>query len=107
MFVRGNVYWVELDPTKGSEIKKLRPCVIVSNTQINMHRHTVIVIPLSTSAKERRPIIIAVNYGDRQSVAICDQIRTVDKSRLKRQDGRISSADLEALEDSLRKVLSL
>lgn len=104
---RGDIYWVNLEPTKGAEIKKLRPCVIISATPINKARHTVIVVPLSTSAKERPPIVVSVQCLDKTVTAVCDQIRTVDKSRLVKSAGQILLKDLEALEDGLRQVLLL
>ena len=104
---RGDIYWVDLDPTKGAEIKKLRPCVIVSATPINKARHTVIVIPLSTSAKARPPIVIAVQCLGKTVTAVCDQIRTVDKSRLTKPAGQLNLEDLETLENSLRQILAL
>jgi len=104
---RGEIYWVNLDPTTGSEINKLRPCVLVGATPINKARNTVIVIPLSTSAKARPPITIAVSCLGQTVTAVCDQIRTVDKSRLKKMAGVLSLKDLDSLEDGLRQVLCL
>jgi mRNA interferase MazF len=104
---RGDVYWVDLDPSTGSEINKLRPCVLVGATPINRARHTVVIVPLSTSATARPPITIAVSCLDKQVTAVCDQIRTVDKSRLKNSAGSLSVKDLNALDDGLRQVLSL
>ncbi|MBU0456130.1 MAG: type II toxin-antitoxin system PemK/MazF family toxin [Pseudomonadota bacterium] len=104
---RGDIYWVNLDPTKGSEIKKLRPCIIVSATPINKARHTVVVIPLSTAATARPPLVIGVTCLEKEVAAICDQIRAVDKSRLTQKAGQLSSADLFALEKGLKQVLSL
>jgi len=104
---RGDIYWVNLDPTKGSEINKSRPCVLVSAAPINRARHTVVVIPLSTSAKPRPPIAVSVNCLGKQVVAVCDQIRTVDKSRLIKSVGQLSLSDLGVLDDGLRQVLSL
>ena len=103
---RGDIYWVNLESTKGAEIKKLRPCIIISATPINKARHTVIVVPLSTSAKARPPIVIAVNCMD-EVVAVCDQIRAVDKSRLTKIAGKLAIKDLEILEESLRQVLAI
>lgn len=79
----GDIYWVDLEPTKGSEINKLRPCVLVGATSINQARNTVVVVPLSTSAKARPSIVLAVHCLGKDVTAICDQIRTVDKSRIK------------------------
>jgi mRNA interferase MazF len=104
---RGDVYWVDLNPTKGSEINKQRPCVVVSATAINRARKTVIVIPLSTVGHSRPPIVIEVECMGKQVAAICDQIRTVDKSRLIKAAGKLSAEDMDALDDSLRQVLSL
>ncbi|KTC65720.1 PemK-like protein; toxin of a toxin-antitoxin system (plasmid) [Legionella adelaidensis] len=104
---RGDIYWIDLNPTTGSEINKQRPCVLVGATPINQARHTVIVVPLSTSAKARPPITISVSCLNKNVTAICDQIRTVDKSRLKGFIGPLSDKDLNALDEGLRQVLSL
>jgi mRNA interferase MazF len=104
---RGDIYWVNLDPTTGSEINKQRPCVIVGATPINKARRTVVIVPLSTSAIVKPPITILVNCLGQQVTAICDQIRTVDKSRLQQLAGVLSEQDLNSLDDGLRKVLSL
>lgn len=104
---RGDVYWVDLNPTKGSEINKKRPCVIVSAAPINRARNTVIVVPLSTAARPRPPIVINVECLDKQVSAICDQIRTIDKSRLTQPAGNLTTKDLDAIDDSLRQILSL
>ena len=104
---RGDIYWIDLNPTTGSEINKQRPCVLVSATPINQARHTVVVVPLSTSAKARPPITILFSCLNKQVTAVCDQIRTVDKSRLKGFIGILSDKDLNSLDDGLRQVLSL
>lgn len=104
---RGDIYWVNLNPTTGSEINKLRPCVLIGATPINKARHTVVVIPLSSSAKARPPLTIALTCLGKQVVAICDQIRTVDKSRLKNMAGTLLEKELNTLEEGLRQVLCL
>lgn len=104
---RGNIYWINLEPTKGSEIKKLRPCVIVSATSINQARRTVVVVPLSTSAQPRPPLVIPVKCLEKNVTAICDQIRAIDKSRLAKSAGQLSTEDLTALEHGLKQVLSI
>jgi mRNA interferase MazF len=104
---RGDIYWVSLDPTQGSEINKLRPCVIVSATPINKARRTVVVVPLSTAAKPRPPLVIPIHCLEKAAVMVCDQIRAIDKSRLLKLAGAISAKDLQALEDELRQVLFL
>jgi mRNA interferase MazF len=105
---RGDIYWVDLNPTKGSEINKLRPCVLVGATPINQARHTVVVVPLSTAASQAKPpITISVTCLDKKVIAVCDQIRTVDKSRLTKHAGKLSLNDLDALENGLRQILCL
>ena len=104
---RGDIYWVDLNPTQGSEINKLRPCVLVGATPINQARHTVVVVPLSTSAKTRPPLTISVSCLNKPVTAICDQIRTVDKSRLRNQAGSLSKKEMSLLEEGLRQVLCL
>ena len=104
---RGSIHWVNLDPSQGSEIRKTRPCVIISASQINEARRTVVVVPLSTAAKSRPPIAVEVSCRGKSVVAVCDQIRTVDKSRLTEQLGDLSKEDLQRLEGGLRKVLCL
>ena len=104
---RGNVFWVNLDPTQGSEISKLRPCVLVGATPINRARRTVVVVPLSTGGKPRPPLAIPVRCLDKDVIAVCDQIRAIDKTRLVKGAGLLSAKDLEAIDDGLRQILSL
>ena len=104
---RGDVYWVDLNPTIGSEINKLRPCVLIGATPINQARHTVVIVPLSSSAKARPPITISVSCLNKQVTAVCDQIRTIDKSRLKNQVGALSEKDMDSLNDGLRQTMCL
>lgn len=104
---RGDIYWVNLDPTIGSEIKKKRPCVIIGATIINQARRTIVVIPLSTAGKPRPPLTIEVNCLDKKAVAVCDQIRAVDKSRVLNKIGELKKEELFRLENGLRQVLAL
>jgi mRNA interferase MazF len=104
---RGDIYWIDLNPIIGSEINKQRPCVLVGATPINQARHAIIVVPLSTSAKIRPPVTISVSYLNKQVAAVCDQIRTIDKARLKGFIGALSDKDLNSLDEGLRQVLCL
>ena len=107
MMNRGDIYWVALDPAKGAEINKRRPCVLLGATPVNQARSTVVVVPLSSASKPRPPLTIAVTCLGKKVVAVCDQIRAVDKSRLIDVAGHLSAHDLRALEDGLRQVLVL
>lgn len=104
---RGEVYWVNLDPTQGSEIRKQRPCVLVGAAPINKARRTVVVVPLSTSAKPRPPLTIPVQCLGMQVMAVCDQIRAIDKTRLRESAGPLSKERMEAIDEGLRQVLVL
>lgn len=104
---RGDVYWVNLDPTVGSEIQKKRPCVLVSANPLNRARRTVVVVPLSSAGLVRPPLTVAVRCLGRDAVAVCDQVRAVDKSRFLECAGELADADLRAIEDGLRQVLCL
>jgi mRNA interferase MazF len=104
---RGEIWWVNLDPTIGREIKKQRPCVVISANEVNRIRATPIVIPLSSSPDAAPPIILAVPSAGRNSVAVVDQIRAVDKRRFSTKAGALSPADLSALESATKQVLNL
>jgi mRNA interferase MazF len=99
---RGEIWWVNLDPTQGSEIKKTRPCLVLTSDTLNRLRKTVVVIPLSTAAKAHPPITIPMTCDGRPAVAIIDQVRAVGKHRLRT---RIEAASDEAM-NAVRKAIS-
>lgn len=88
MVSRGDVYWVELDPTVGSEIKKTRPCLIVSPDDMNRELPRVIIAPITSKGQSLgcRPEVI---LNGKMGRVLLDQIRTVDKKRLKSKMGEI------------------
>src|SRR3954452_13878891 len=104
---RGDVWWVAFDPAQGSEIRKTRPAVVITADALNRARRTVVIVPLSTGPEPRPPIVIATPSAGPASVAVCDQLRAVDKRRLTRLYGRLSPSDLGIVEDGVRRVLSL
>lgn len=104
---RGEVWWVDLDPTRGSEIRKTRPAVVMTADALNQARRTVVVVPLSTGPKPRPPIVVEAPSAGAGSMAVCDQIRAVDKSRLTRCTGKLTAADLRCVENGVRAVLEL
>lgn len=104
---RGDIWWVALDPTQGSEIRKTRPAVIITADALNRARRTVVIVPLSTGPEPRPPIVVATPSAGPGSVAVCDQLRAVDKQRLTRASGRLSASDLGTVEDGVRRVLDL
>jgi len=85
---RFEVYLVNLDPTVGSEIRKVRPCLIVSPEEINRNLRTVIVAPMTTRG-QAYPTRVACRFQGKQGQVVLDQIRTVDRTRLTRKLGRL------------------
>ena len=85
---RFDVYLVNLDPTVGSEIKKMRPCLIISPDEMNRWIATVIVAPMTTKGRPY-PTRVACRFQGRDSQVVLDQIRTVDRSRLVRRLGTL------------------
>ncbi len=104
---RGEVWWVQLDPVRGSEIRKTRPCVVITTDMVNARRRTVVVVPLSSSPAAVPPLLVKIIVEGRNGVAVIDQIRAVSKERLQSRIGVVSDAELTAIEDALREVLEL
>ena len=75
------VVWVELDPTRGVEIRKTRPCVILSPAEMNRHLATVVVAPMTTTNRPL-PTRVATKVNGKKGYIVIDQIRTIDKSRI-------------------------
>jgi mRNA interferase MazF len=80
---------------------------VVTADALNLVRRTVVVVPLSTGPQPRPPLVVATPSAGANSVAVCDQIRAVDKRRLTRTQGRLSEVDLRSVEDGLRRILEL
>jgi mRNA interferase MazF len=93
---RGEVYLVELDPTRGSEIRKTRPCLVVSPDELNHHLRTVIVAPMTT-AGHAYPFRPPCRFGGKDGRVVLDQVRTVDRERLRKRLGAVTPATLAAI----------
>lgn len=105
--LRGEVWWVEFDPAVGSEIRKTRPAVIVSNDAANRNLSRVVVVPVTSNTGRQYPGEAVVNVGRQSSKAMADQIMAADKSRLKSPLGTLSKADMLAVEDAIKVHLAL
>lgn len=88
---RFEVYLVSLDPTLGSEIRKTRPCLVISPDEMNRHIATVIVAPMTTKGKDY-PTRVSCSFKDKKGQVVLDQIRTIDKARLVQKLGVIDPA---------------
>lgn len=99
---RGEIWWVEFDPSVGSEIRKTRPAVIISNDSANRNLARVVVIPLTSNVDRQYPGEALVTLDGKPSKVMADQVMAADKSRLKNQLGALTKADMQAVEDAIR-----
>jgi mRNA interferase MazF len=88
---RFDVYLINLDPTIGSEIKKVRPCLVVSPDEMNRHIRTVIIAPMTTKGQPY-PTRVPCRFAAKQGQIVLDQLRAVDRSRLVKRIGKIQLA---------------
>lgn len=100
---RFSVYLVNLDPTKGSEIKKIRPCVVVSPDELNRHLNTVIIVPL-TSTIRNYPFRVRCLVADKEGEAAIDQLKTVDKSRIGKYISSLRKSEIKQIKEILRQM---
>ena len=105
MVTRGEVWLVTLDPTVGSEIHKTRPGVIISPPEMHDYLRTVIVAPVTTGARPA-PYRIPVTFQGKRGLILLDQLRTLDKLRLVKRLGKVSSATLASTLETLQKVFA-
>jgi mRNA interferase MazF len=103
---RGDIYLVGLDPTRGTEMKKTRPCVVVSPDELNAHLQTTIVAPLTTAGKPY-PFRIQCQFDGKKGQIVIDQIRTIDRERLLKRLGRLPETTLQTVLAVLREMFSL
>lgn len=105
---RGGVHWVGLDPARGSEMAKRRPCVVLSVKEINDHRRTVVVLPLTTTDTPAVfPLLIATPSVSASSKVRTEHIRAIDKSRLSGYITDIGAQDMAEIERALCLVLGI
>jgi mRNA interferase MazF len=104
---RGDVWWVNFDPSVGGEIRKKRPAVIISNDAANKHLNRVQVVPLTSKVDRVYPSETVVEVQGRQNKAMADQLTTVSKQRLIDQEGRLSCADMRKVEHAVKIQLGL
>ena len=103
--MRGEIWLVNLDPTMGSEIKKSRPCVVVSPHEMHDHLRTVIVVPMTTKSRPA-PFRVPVTHGGKKGLILLDQVRTVDKSRLAKKLGVVSAKTLNNTLGTLQEIFA-
>lgn len=108
---RGDIFWADLDPSKGSEIKKTRPVIVVTNDLANLHSRIVTVVPITSQKIDkvfRHELFLGQPKGmDKESKALVDQIRSIDKSRLKQKLSSLSKKQIEDLNERILLHLGL
>jgi mRNA interferase MazF len=104
---RGEIWWVSLDPTQGAEIRKTRPCLVLTTNTMNRLRQTVVVVPLSTAAQAHPPITVPVTCQGQAAVAVIDQIRAVAKHRLQSKIETASPTMVQAVLTALAQILEM
>jgi len=99
-----DIYLVNLDPTIGSEIKKTRPCVVISPDEMNAGLRTVQVAPMTSTLREY-PWRVAIMFRKKKGYIALDQIRTVDKQRLLKRGGSLQPDTIDRVKDTLHEML--
>ena len=102
---RGEIWLVALDPTVGGEIRKSRPCVIISPSEMHEYLRTVLVAPMTTAARPA-PFRIPLRFAEKEGLILLDQIRALDKQRLMKRLGAVEGRILHATLGRLREVFA-
>lgn len=92
-----------LDPTIGSEIKKTRPCVVISPDEMNKYLRTVVIAPMTTSSKDY-PTRVEIKHDNKISWIVLDQIRTIDKQRIIKELGKLSRPEIKEIKEGLKET---
>ena len=104
---RGEIWWVNFDPSVGGEIQKQRPAVIVSNDKSNKYLNRVQVIPVTSKVDKLYPSEAYIVVAGKQGKAMADQLATVSKQRLLKLIGRVTQMELQEIERAIRTQLEL
>ena len=97
------VVLVNLDPTIGSEIKKTRPCVVISPNEMNKYLNTIVIAPMTSSSKSY-PTRIEVNSNNRKGWVVIDQIRTIDKERITKKIGKLTDSEIFKIKNVIKET---
>ena len=98
-----SIILVNLDPTIGSEIKKTRPCVIISPNEMNKHLNTIVVAPMTTNMR-KYPTRVPVSHNGKKGMITIDQIRTIDKTRIIKIFDKLSSSEVKKCKEIIKET---
>ena len=101
---QNEIFLINLDPTTGHEIKKTRPCVVISPDEMNRNIQTVIIAPMTTKSHDY-PTRVKLKFQDKRGWIVLDQIRTVDKIRLVKKLGSITKSEMERVKGVIKEML--
>lgn len=99
-----DIFWVDLNPTTGHEIKKVRPCVVLSPDEMNFNIDTIIIAPMATKSRSY-PTRIKITFEKKLGWIVLDQIRTIDKIRLKEKAGHLKETEITEVKSILKEML--
>jgi mRNA interferase MazF len=99
-----DVFWANLDPSIGSEMKKIRPCVVISPNDLNKHLLTVLIAPVTSTIK-KYPYRVECNIGGKNGEIALDQIRCIDKSRLSHVLTKLSMDEISNIKSVINEML--
>jgi mRNA interferase MazF len=94
---------VNLDPTVGSEIKKTRPCVVISPDEMNKYLRTIVIAPMTTSSKDY-PTRVEIKHDNKIGWIIIDQVRTIDKQRIIKNLGKLSRREIKEVKSIIKET---
>lgn len=98
------VYWINLDPTVGGEIKKTRPCVVISPNEINFYLKTVLVAPLTSTINDI-PFRVRILLNEKISMIALDQIRAIDRNRIYAYIGKLNVESIKEVKNTINEML--
>jgi mRNA interferase MazF len=104
---RGDVYWVDFEPSVGGEIKKVRPAIVLSNNAANTHLNRIQVVPITSNIERLYPGEALVSLNAEKRKAMADQLTTASKQRMGKRIGALSATDLVKVEDAVLLQLGI
>ena len=100
-----SVFWVDLNPTRGAEMNKTRPCVVISPPEMNSFLRTVIIAPVTSRSREGYPTRVKLSVKDISGWIVLDQIRAIDKARLCEKIGELGAEEIKAVKSIVKEML--